>query len=328
MRTIVYRRYGPPEVLHFKEVETPTPAENEVLIQIQAVAVTATDVAFRSGKPFVARLFAGPRKPRLQTLGGSLAGEVVAIGADVTRFKIGERVFGVSGPSLGGYAEFISLAEDGALAKMPDGMTYVEAAGIADGGPTALPFVRDKGKVEQGQKVLINGAAGAIGTMAVQLAKHYGAHVTGVCSGPNADLVKSLGADEVIDYSSEDFTLRRGTYDIIFDTIGKSSFSKAKGALTRRGKYLTTVPTLGGMLTMMLAPIFSGKRGIFAATGLRKPADKARDLAFMGDLFAAGTLHVVVDRSYPFDQFADAHKHVDTGHKKGVVVLTIQANPA
>ena len=290
--------------------------------------MSATDSAFRSGKPFIARLAAGARKPRLPTLGDALAGDIVSVGRNVTRFKIGERVFGSAGPKMGAHAEYIALAEDAAIVAMPDDLSYADAAGIADGGLTALPFVRDKGKVSPGQSVLVNGAAGAIGTIAVQLAKHYGGHVTGVASGASAELVMSLGADKMIDYASEDFALRRNTYDVIFDAVGKNSFSEAKGALKQGGVYLTTVPTLGGLGRMPWSSVFGGKRAVFAATGLRRPAEKRKDLSYMGELVPAGKLQIVVDRSYPFEAFTAAHARVDTGHKNGVVVLEAGAGAA
>jgi NADPH:quinone reductase-like Zn-dependent oxidoreductase len=328
MKTIVYERFGPPEVLRLDEVETPTPKEREILIRVRAAVVSATDSAFRAGRPLLARLAAGARKPRLPTLGDALAGDVVAAGGAVTRFRTGDRVFGASGPRLGAHAEYIALGEDAAIAKLPDGISYAEAAGIADGGLTALPFLRDKAGVRAGQKVLVNGAAGAIGTIAVQLAKHYGAHVTGVAGAANAELVRSLGADEVIDYAREDFTLRREAFDIVFDAVGKSSFAEARRALRRGGLYLTTVPTPRAMAGMLWPSVLGGKRAIFAATGLRKPADKANDLAFMAGLIEGGMLKVVIDESFPFEAFAAAHSRVDTGHKKGVVVLAMEGAAA
>ena len=325
MKTIIYERFGSPEVLHVNEVATPTPGDNEILIRIHAASVTSTDTAFRSGTPFVARLAAGPRKPRIQTLGDSLAGVVETVGKDVTRFSVGDRVFGAAGPKMGAHAEYISLREDAAIEIMSDDMSFADGAAIADGGLTALPFLRDNGAIRAGDKILINGASGAIGTIAIQLAKHYGAEVTAVNSGANAEMVRSLGADHVIDYNVKDFTLGDDKYDIVFDAVGKSSFSKAKRVLKPRGRYLTTVPSLGGMLQMLRTSIFRGRRAIFAATGLRKPAAKIADLVFLRSLMDAGELQPVIDRSYPFERFADAHAHVDTGHKKGNVVIAIES---
>ncbi|MHA1559102.1 MAG: NAD(P)-dependent alcohol dehydrogenase, partial [Alphaproteobacteria bacterium] len=293
--------------------------------RIHAASVTSTDTAFRSGTPFIARLAAGPRRPRIQTLGDSFAGVVEAAGKDVTRFAVGDRVFGAAGPKLGAHAEYISLSEDAAIETMSDGMSFTDGAAIADGGLTALPFLRDKGNIRTADKVLINGASGAIGTIAIQLAKHYGAEVTAVSSGTNAEMVRSLGADNVIDYNREDFTLGDDKYDIVFDAVGKSSFSAAKRVLKPRGRYLTTVLSLGGMLQVLRTSIFRGRRAIFAATGLRKPAAKIADLAFLRSLMEDGQLQPVIDRTYPFERFADAHAHVDTGHKKGNVVIAMEA---
>ena len=324
MKTIVYDRFGSPDVLHFRESEMPEPKENEILIRVRATAVSATDSAFRSGHPFIARLAAGASKPRLQVLGDGFAGDVVLVGREVSRFKIGDRVFGAAGPSLGAHAEYIVLAENAAVATIPDGIAAEVAAGLADGGLTAMPFIRDKVRVRPGHKVLVNGAAGAIGSIAVQLAKHYGAHVTGVASGRNLELLRSLGADEVIDYRREDFTLRRDAYDVIFDAVGKNSFADAKPALKDGGVFLTTVPSAGVLLRTNLPGLFGNKRAIFAATGLRKPGDKAKDLAELASLAASGALRVVIDRVYPFDEFAAAHARVDTGHKVGAVVLAVR----
>lgn len=321
MKAIANSQYGSPDVLVITEAATPAPATNEILIRIHAAAVTPSDIAFRSGKPFAARLAAGLTKPRHTVLGDSLAGEIIAVGSNVTRFKTGDRVFGAAGPTMGAHAELIALAEDAALAKMPDGMSYAEGAAIADGGLTALPFLQDKGKIKRGDKVLINGASGAIGTIAVQLAKHFGADVTGVSSTANLDLVRAHGADHVIDYTKEDFTRSSETYDIIFDAVGKSSFGEAKRALKKGGRYLTTVPTLGGMMKMLWTSLIGSKKAIFAATGLRKPADKAEDLRFFATLAETGDLSAEVEVVYPFDRFADAHRHVETGHKKGAVLI-------
>ncbi len=321
MKAITYARYGSPDVLKLDNTAKPEPKDGEVLIRIRAAAVTPSDTAFRSGNPFVARLAAGPLKPRHQVLGDALAGEVEAVGAGVTRFRVGDRVFGSAGPSMGAHADYIALPEDAALASMPEEMSFAEAAGIADGGLTALPFLRDKGRIKRGDKVLINGASGAIGTIAIQLAKHYGSEVTAVSSSANADLVRSLGADHVVDYRSEDFTQGGERYDVIFDAVGKSAFAKARRVLKPGGRYLTTVPSLGGMMQMLRTSVAGSRKAIFGAMGLRKPAEKAKDLAFFRDLAEAGELRAVIDRTYPFARFADAHAHVDTGHKTGAVVI-------
>ena len=323
MKAITYSRYGSTDVLSETDTATPAPATNEVLIRVRAAAVTPSDMAFRTGKPYMARAFTGLTKPRTAILGDALAGEIVAVGSNVTRFAVGDRLFGSAGPKMGAHAEFITLAEDAALAKMPDGMSFAEGAAIADGALTALPFLLDKGKIKRGDKVLINGASGAIGTIAIQLAKHFGAEVTAVCSTANLDLVRAHGADHVIDYKKQDFTKTGETYDIVFDAVGKSSFGKAKHILRAGGRYLTTVPSLGGMLQMLRTSMIGGKKAIFAATGLRKPADKAEDLHFFATLAETGELRPEVEVVYPFDRFVDAHAHVDSGHKKGAVIIAV-----
>lgn len=323
MRAAVHERYGPPSVVQIKEVATPTPGDGEYLVRIHAAVVSSATATFRKGANYSARLFTGLRKPKTTTLGDVMAGEIVAAGKNATRFRIGERVFGSAGPGMGAHAEYINVPADAALVTMPDNLSYEDAAGIADGALTALPFLRDAGGIDRGQKVLINGASGAIGTIAVQLAKHFGAEVTGVCSGKNVELVKSLGADHVIDYGREDFTNSGERYDIIFDTVGKSSFGRSSRALKPDGIYLTTVVTPGILLQSARTSLFGSKKARIIFAGLRKPAEQTKDLAFLSELVATGALHAVVDRTFPLDQIADAHALVDTGHKRGNVVVTM-----
>lgn len=322
MKAIVYHEYGSPDVLRLEEVERPTAKDNEVLIRVHAAAVSTAETIGRKGDPFIARLVTGLMGPKQTVLGSEFAGEIEAIGKDVKRFSVGDQVFASSGASLGAHAEYICLPEDGAMATKPVNVTYEEAAAVSAGGLTALPFLRDKGKIERGQTVLINGASGAVGTSAVQLAKYFGAVVTGVCSTTNVELVRSLGADEVIDYTREDFTGTDETYDIIFDAVGKSSFSRCRGALKPGGIYLTTVPTPAIAWQMLWTSKVGGKRAVFAATGLRPAKEKAKDLLFLKELCEAGALKPVIDRRYPMEQAADAHRYVETGHKKGHVVIT------
>ena len=321
MKAIVYTKFGPPEVLQLKEVEKPTPKDNEVLIRIHATTVAAEDPGMRSS-PGINGLI----KPRKPILGWYLAGEIKATGKNVELFSIGDQVFGSAGMRLGAHAEYICLPEDGALAIKPANITYEEAAAIPNGALTALPFLRDNGKIQRGYKVLINGASGTVGTSAVQFAKYYGAEVTGVCSSTNLELVKSLGADHVIDYTEEDFTQNGQTYDVIFDAVGKSSFSRCKNSLKDGGVYLTTFPTLAAMLQRLWPSMSGSKKVSFAATGLRPASDKAKDLVFISELVESGKIKAVIDRRYPMEQIAEAHRYVETGHKKGDVVITVVQN--
>ncbi len=265
--------------------------------------------------------FNGLLRPRHPILGQELAGEIASVGAAVTRFKPGDPVFGID--MFGAYAEYKCMPEDGALAIKPSNLSYAEAAGIPNGALTALPFLRDQAKIQPGQTVLIYGASGSVGAAALQLARHYGAVVTGVCSAANLAWVKALGADAVIDYMREDFTQNGERYDIIFDTVGKRSFSDCKGSLTDKGIFLTTVPKPATMLQALLTARSGGKKARFAATGLRPAQAKARDLVFLTELIEAGKFKPIIDRAYPLEQIADAHRYVAQGHKKGNVVITV-----
>jgi len=266
--------------------------------------------------------FNGLLKPRHQILGQELAGEVEAIGNTVTRFKPGDQVFGID--MFGAYAEYKCMPENGALAIKPTNMSYEDAASVPNGALTALPFLRDKGKIHSGQTVLIYGASGSVGAAAVQLARYYGAVVTGVCSTANLEWVKSLGADQVIDYTQEDFTENGKTYDIIFDTVGKLSFSACKGSLTDEGIYLSTVPSPIILLQALWPAKNGSKKAKFMAAGLRPSSEKIKDLVFLTELIEAGKIKPVIDRCYPLEQMAEAHRYVEKGHKKGNVVITVE----
>ena len=316
MKAIVYTKFGPPEVLHLQEVEKPTPKDNEVLIKIYATTVVKEDPDMRASPGFNGLL-----KPRHPILGQELAGEIESIGRDVTRFKPGDQVFGFD--MFGAYAEYKCMPENGALAIKPTNMSYEDAASIPNGALTALPFLRDKGKIQSGQTVLIYGASGSVGAAAVQLARYYGAVVTGVCSTANLEWVKSLGVDHMIDYTKEEFTENGKTYDIIFDTVGKRSFSKCKDSLTDEGIFLTTVPTPMGILNAILPARRSGKKVGFMAAGLRPASEKIKDLIFLTELIEAGKMKAVIDRCYPLEHMAEAHRYVKQGHKKGNVVITV-----
>jgi len=321
MKAIVYTEFGPPDVLQLKEVEKPTPNKNEVLLRIYAVAVAKEDPEMRASPGLN-----GLRKPKNTILGSYLAGEVETVGKGVERFRKGDQVYGSTFPGAGAYAEYVCIPEKGALAANPVHMTYKEAAAVPNGALTALPFLRDKGKIRSGQRVLINGASGAVGTAAVQLAKYYGAEVTGVCSTANLELVKSLGADKVIDYTKEDYTKTGQTYGIIFDAVGKSSFQRVKSSLTQRGVYLSTVPPVADVLHLLWTSLVGGKKVKFSATGMRSARKKAKDLVFIKELIEAGKIKAVIDKRYSVEQTAEAHRYVGKGHKKGNVVITLGHN--
>lgn len=321
MKAIVYTEYGSPDVLQLKEVAKPTPKDNELLIRIEATTVTAVDSTFRQGASISGRFYTGLKRPKRPVLGTTLAGEVAAVGKEVTRFKVGDQVFGATA-DFGTHAEYICLPEDGALALKPASITYEEAV-ATNAVLTALPFLRDEGQIRSGHKVLINGASGSVGSYAVQLAKQAGATVTGVCSTEKMEFVKSLGADRVIDYKTEDFTKSGERYDIIFDAAGKSSYGRCQHLLTENGVYLSTVLSPGIVLNMLWTAIVGSKKAKIAFAGLRPASEQAQDLRFITELMEAGQLKALIDRSYPLAETAAAHRYVDTGRKTGSVVITV-----
>jgi NADPH:quinone reductase-like Zn-dependent oxidoreductase len=319
MKAIVYTKFGPPEVLQLKDVEKPTPKDNEVLIKVHATTVVKEDPDWRSSPGMN-----GIAKPIHAILGQELAGEVEATGKFVTRFKPGDRVYGME--TYGAYAEYKCMSENGPIARKPANLSYEEAASIPNGALTALPFLRDKGKIQKGQTILIYGASGSVGAAAVQLAKKYGALVTGVCSTANLEWVKALGADQVIDYTKQDFTENGQTYDIIFDTVGKCSYSKARDSLSNTGIYLSTVPNLETMLQALWTSKSDGKKVRFIAAGLRPASQKINDLEFLTGLIEQGGFKPVIDKCFPLEQIAEAHRLVESGHKKGNVVIVMDTH--
>ena len=326
MKAVVCTKYGPPDVLQFQEVAKPTPRDHEVLIRIHAATVTAGDCELRGLKfppllQLLLRIGFGFRRPRKNILGQELAGDIEAVGKEVTRFRIGDQVFGWSGLGLGAYAQYTCMPETGVLKLKPSNMTYEEAATLPVGGLQAAYFMR-RGNIQSGHKVLINGAGGSIGTFAVQIAKYFGAVVTAVDSTGKLDMLRSIGADQVIDYMQEDFTKSGETYDVIFDMVGKSSFSRSVRLLTPNGYYLSANPRLSQRILGRWTSMRSSKQVILWAS--RAASEYKEDFKFLKELIEAGKVHPVIDRCYPLEQTAEAHGYVDTGQKKGNVVITVE----
>jgi NADPH:quinone reductase-like Zn-dependent oxidoreductase len=335
MKAIVYTQYGSPDVLHLQEIEKPTPQDNEILIRIRATPVNVGDVMARNFRAFTARTFTMPgfvwlparfmigfRKPRRHILGSEFAGDVEAVGSGVTHFKPGDAVFGYRAMNFGANAEYLCMPADRFVTAKPANMTYEQASGVPGGALTALSLLR-RVNIQPGQKVLINGASGGIGSHALQLAKHYGAEVTGVCGTPRMELVKALGADHVIDYTKEDFTQNGEKYDLIMDVMNKSSFARCKNSLTPNGCYLLVSFKTKQLMQMMRTSVTArngGKRVICALSD-----EKPEDLVFIRGLVEAGVIKSVVDTCYPLPQAADAHRYFEAGSKRGLVVITVPA---
>lgn len=325
MKAATFKKYGPPEVLRVEEIKTPTPKAHEVLIKIHATTVTSADCRLRAAKAppgfgLFIRLAFGIFGPRKHTLGGELSGVIEAVGQDVTQFKVGDEVFAFTGANFGAYAEYTCMAEDGPIALKPTNMSHEEAAGISFGGTTALYFLRDRAGIKPGQKLLINGASGGVGTQAIQIARYFGAEVTAVCSAGNAQMVRDLGADHTIDYHQRDFTQEDTQYDVVLDIIGNISFSRCKRVLTPDGKLLAIAAGLPTFLTVLWTSLFSRKKVIGGVA-----PETAEDLRFLKDMAEDGKLITHIDRRYPLEMIADAHRYADTGRKKGQVVIQTAA---
>ena len=322
MKAVVYERYGPPEVLELRDLAMPTPADNEIRIRVRATSVTAGDhrvrsLSFPPGFGLIGRLMLGVTGPRQQILGTELAGEVESVGKRVTRFSVGDPVYAYPGAKMGCYAQYTCIPEDGPVAHKPANLSFEQAAVLSFGGATVLDFFR-RGALRSGERVLVNGASGGVGTAAVQLAKDLGAEVTGVCSAANVELVKSLGADRVIDYTTDDFTRSGAKYDVIVDTAGTAPPARSKVALADGGRLLLV---LAGLSDMLRAPLSSRTGGIRIVAG--PAAERPEDVRLLGQLASEGRFTPVIDRSYPLEQIVDAHRYVDRGHKRGNVVITL-----
>jgi NADPH:quinone reductase-like Zn-dependent oxidoreductase len=322
MKAAVYRRYGSADVVTVDDLPRPVPTGDEVLVRIHAATVGVVDSLARQGAPRYARVAFGMRRPKFAVLGSDFAGQVEAVGQAVTRFAVGDQVFGTTAPKFGAHAEFVCLPQTAAMEPKPKGLTYAQAAAVADA--TALCYLRDKARLGRGQAIVINGASGAVGSAAVQLARHFGATVTGVCGGAHAALVAELGASEVIDYATSDFTRGGRRYDVIFDAAGKSSFTRCRAALNPAGVYLTTAVSPAIIAQAAWTSRFTrARKAMIAFTGLRDPGEKRADLRLITELCEASELTPVIEACYPLRGIADAHRRVDAGHKKGNVIVTM-----
>ncbi|MBW2173487.1 MAG: NAD(P)-dependent alcohol dehydrogenase [Deltaproteobacteria bacterium] len=319
MKTVVYTKYGPPEVLQLKEVEKPAPKDNEVLVEIHATTVNRTDCALLRGKPFIARFATGVLKPKRQTPGTEFAGEIEAVGKNIASFKVGDRVFGFDDSGSASHAEYMTISGDKALTTIPENITYEQAAASCEGVHYAYNFI-NKVNLESGRRILVNGATGAIGSAAVQLLDHYGANITAVCRGEHFELVKSLGANEAIDYTQEDFTESGRIYSFVFDTVGKSSFAKCKPLLEPGGVYISS--ELGVMAQniffALVTPVIGKQKVKFPL-----PLNCKRSVLLVKKLIEEGYFKAVIDRTYPLEQIVEAFKYVETGQKTGNVVVTV-----
>lgn len=322
MKASISKQYGTPDVFHIEEVTKPTPKENEVLVRIYAATVTGSDLMMRKGKPYVGRLYLGISKPKTTILGFDFAGEIVETGKNVTAFKVGDKVFGGT-TTLGSYAEYTCVNVNDVITTMPDNISYEAAAPVSGSAITVMNFLKGLGKIKAGDKVLINGASGSLGTYAVQIAKQLGAEVTGVCSTSNVKMVQELGADFVIDYTKTDFTKNGKQYDIIFDTVGKTTFSACKNSLTTNGVYLSSVVSIPLLLKMMTTSFFGKKKAKTASTGMLPAKVRLSYFLELKEMLKATKIKTVIDHSYPLSQMAAAHEYVEKGHKKGNIIINV-----
>jgi NADPH:quinone reductase-like Zn-dependent oxidoreductase len=323
MKAAVQSKYGSPDAITIEDLPKPVPADDQVLIRVHAATVGIVDTLARKGEPAYARVAFGLRRPRHPILGSDFAGQIEAVGPHVTKFKPGDQVFGTSTPNFGAHCEYLCLPETAALARKPAKLSYAEAAALVDA--TALSFLRDQAQLSQGQTIAINGASGAVGSAAVQLAVDLGATVTGICSGPNAGAVRELGAETVIDYTKTDFTKAGQTFDVIFDVAGKSSFGRCRKALNSGGIYLTTAPSPAIFAQAAWTSKFGRRKAAVAFTGLRPAAEKRSDLHHTSELIEAGALTAVVQECFPLDRIGDAHRRVEAGGKVGNIIVLMEA---
>ncbi len=322
MKASVSKIYGTPDVFKIDEVTKPVPKHNEVLVRVYAATVTGSDLMMRKGKPYVGRLYLGLSKPQKTILGFDFAGEIVEMGKDVTSFKVGDKVFGGT-TALGCYAEYTCINKDDVITTIPENVNYQSAAPVSGSAITVMHFLKGLAKIKEGDKLLINGASGSLGTYAVQIAKYFGAEATGVCSTSNMKMIRELGADFVIDYTSEDFTKNGKQYDVIFDTVGKIIFSSCRNSLTEKGIYLSSVISFPLLWQMMKTSLIGKRKVKSSSTGMLPAKVRLNYLLELKELLKAEKIKTVIDNSYPLSQMGDAHKYVEKGHKKGNIIINI-----
>ncbi|NQZ81104.1 MAG: NAD(P)-dependent alcohol dehydrogenase [Colwellia sp.] len=323
MKAIICTKYGSPDVLQLQESEKPTPKENEVLVKIVAASITTADTMMRQGTPYIGRLFIGLSKPKYPITGTGFAGVIEAVGDKVTLFNVGDQVFGESVFSSGSNAEYLCIAEDGMIAPKPNNITYEQAAPLCDGALTSLHFLRNVGKLQQGEHILINGASGSLGCAAIQIAKRLGAQVTAVCSANNAEMVRSLGADKTIDYTKTDFTKNGQRYDVIYDTVGKRTFADCKRSLLKTGRFISPVLSCQLLIQMLKTSFIGSKKAKFSATGTLPLPELRLLLDELTLLIKNETVSTVIDKCYTMDEVSKAHQYIEQGHKKGNLVLVL-----